>query len=86
MTGNKIGVPISGGTDAHRVSTYNPVTVPQWFLDGKTAGGTALREAEETPNQIGGIESVLTMVGGEIGYAAGPYRQMDTHVAAQRGF
>ncbi len=26
-------------------------------------------------DQVGGIESLLTMVGGKIVYAAGPYRQ-----------
>jgi predicted amidohydrolase YtcJ len=119
VTGHKMGVMIGAGTDAHRVSTYNPFTVLQWFLDGKTAGGTRLRGPEETPSradalrfytagsawvshdedirgslevgkqadlavlskdymtvpveQIGGIESVLTMLGGKVVYAAGPY-------------
>jgi predicted amidohydrolase YtcJ len=126
VTGNKIGVAIGAGTDAHRVSTYNPFTVLQWFLDGRNASGTALRAAEETPSradalrfytlgsawvshderlrgslevgkladlavlskdyltvpvdQIGGIESVMTMVGGKVVYAAGPYQSLDgTH-------
>ena len=116
VTGNKIGVMISAGTDAHRVSTYNPFTVLQWFLDGKTAGGTPLRGPAETPSradalrfytigsawasgdedirgslevgkqadlavlssdymtvpvdQIGGIASVLTMLGGKVVYTA----------------
>ncbi len=124
VTGNRIGVAIGAGTDAHRVSTYNPFTVLQWFLDGKTAGGTALRGAEETPSradalrfytlgsawvshddeargslevgkwadlavlsrdymtvppaEIGGIESVLTLVGGRVVYAAGSYTQLET--------
>ena len=123
MTAKKIGVMISGGTDAHRVSTYNPFTVLQWFLDGKTAGGTALRGSEETPsradalrfytmgsawvandeNQRGSLEvgkfadlavlskdymtapvgeigetvSLLTMLGGKVVYAAGPYAQWE---------
>ena len=126
VTGSRLGVPIGAGTDAHRVSTYNPFTVLQWFLDGKNAGGTALRGAEETPSridalrfytsgsawishdeqvrgsldvgkfadlavlskdymtvpveQVGGIESVLTMVGGKVVYAAGPFVALDrTH-------
>ncbi len=126
VTGNKIGVAIGAGTDAHRVSTYNPFTVLQWFLDGRNASGTALRAAEETPSradalrfytlgsawvshderlrgslevgkladlavlskdyltvpvdQIGGIESMMTMVGGKVVYAAGPYQSLDgTH-------
>jgi predicted amidohydrolase YtcJ len=116
VTGRRIGVNIGAGTDAHRVSTYNPFTVLQWLLDGKTAGGTPLRGPEETPsradalrfytmgsawvshdedvrgslevgkqadlavlssdymtvpvNQIGGLQSVLTMVGGKVVYEA----------------
>ena len=119
VTASKIGVRIGAGTDAHRVSTYNPFTVLQWLLDGRTASGAATRGPEETPsradalrhytigsawvsfdedtrgslevgkwadlavlssdymtvpvNQIGQIESVLTMVGGRIVYARGPY-------------
>ena len=126
VTGSKIGVTIGAGTDAHRVSTYNPFTVLQWFLDGRNASGTALRGTEETPSradalrfytlgsawvshdervrgslevgkladlavlsrdyltvpvdQIGGIESVMTMVSGKVVYAAGPYQTLDgTH-------
>jgi hypothetical protein len=121
VTGAKIGVAIGAGTDAHRVASYNPFTALQWFLDGKTVAGVAIRGPEETPSraealrlytlgsawfsfdetrrgsleigkladlavlskdymtvpvdQIGGIESLLTMVGGKIVYAAGPYRQ-----------
>ncbi len=51
MTAKKIGVMIAGGTDAHRVSTYNPFTVLQWFLDGRTASGAAIRGPEETPTR-----------------------------------
>jgi predicted amidohydrolase YtcJ len=123
VTGQKLGVPIGAGTDAHRVSTYNPFTVLQWLLDGRTASGAAIRGPEETPSradalryytigsawvshdertrgsletgkwadlavlsadyltapvqEIGRIESVLTMVGGRIVYTAGPYRALD---------
>ncbi|MBZ5676941.1 MAG: amidohydrolase [Acidobacteriia bacterium] len=121
VTGAKLGVAIGAGTDAHRVASYNPFTALQWFLDGKTVSGVAIRGPEETPSraealrlytlgsawfsfdetqrgsleigkladlavlsrdymtvpvdQVGGIESLLTMVGGKIVYAAGPYRQ-----------
>ena len=51
VTGEKVGVPIGAGTDAHRVSTYNPFTVLQWLLDGRNASGTALRGSEETPTR-----------------------------------
>jgi len=122
VTAKNIGVVIGAGTDAHRVSTYNPFTVLQWFLDGRNAGGTALRGPAETPTradalrfytagsawvshdddergtleagkwadlavlssdymtvpvaEIGRIESVLTMVGGTVVYAAGGYRDL----------
>jgi predicted amidohydrolase YtcJ len=121
VTGAKLGVAMGAGTDAHRVASYNPFTALQWFLDGKTVSGVAIRGPEETPSriealrlytlgsawfsfdetqrgslevgkladlavlskdymtvpvdQIGGIESLLTMVGGKIVYTATPYRQ-----------
>ena len=121
MTAKEIGVPVGAATDAHRVASYNPFTALQWFLDGKTISGIALRGPEETPSridalrfytlgsawfsrdenkrgslaigkladlavltkdyltvpveQISGIESVLTMVGGKIVYTAAPFTQ-----------
>jgi len=118
-TGKKIGVAIGGGTDAHRVASYNPFTSLQWFLDGRTVGGTAIRGPEETPDradalrfytlgsawfsfddkkrgsleagkladlavlskdymtvpvdEVHTIESLLTMVGGRVVYASGPF-------------
>lgn len=51
-TATKIGVSIGGGTDAHRVASYNPFTSLQWFLDGKTVAGTAIRGPEETPDRL----------------------------------
>jgi predicted amidohydrolase YtcJ len=123
MTAKEIGVSVGAGTDAHRVASYNPFTALQWFLDGKTVSGIALRGPEETPNRIdalrfytlgsawfsrdedkrgsltagkladlavltkdymavpvdevGGIESLLTMVGGKVVYAAGPFAQFE---------
>jgi hypothetical protein len=128
MSAKRIGVMVSAGTDAHRVSTYNPFTVLQWLLDGKTAGGTALRGPEEAPTradalrfytmgsawvahdddkrgslevgkfadlavlaqdyltepleEVGANSSLLTMVGGNIVYAAGPYVQVEQKPAA----
>jgi len=122
-TAKEIGVAVGAGTDAHRVASYNPFTALQWFLDGKTVSGVAIRGPEETPTraealrlytlgsawfsrdedqrgslepgkladlavlskdymtapveQVGGIESLLTMVGGRIVYAAGPYAQFE---------
>jgi predicted amidohydrolase YtcJ len=123
MTAKEIGVPVGAGTDAHRVASYNPFTALQWFLDGRTVSGIALRGPEETPSRIdalrfytlgsawfsrdeakrgslaagkladlavltkdymtvpveevGGIESLLTMVGGKVVYAAGPFAQFE---------
>ncbi|HEX4273723.1 MAG TPA: amidohydrolase [Bryobacteraceae bacterium] len=123
MTAKEIGVAVGAGTDAHRVASYNPFTALQWFLDGKTVSGIALRGPEETPSraealrlytlgsawfsrdedkrgslavgkladlavltkdymtapveQVGGIDSVLTMVGGKIVYASGPYKKLE---------
>jgi len=123
VSGDKIGVHIGGGTDAHRVASYNPFTSLQWFLDGKTVSGLAMRGPEETPTRqqalrfytkgsawfshdddtrgslepgkladlavlskdyltvpvgkIGDIESVLTMVGGKIVYAAGVFTSLE---------
>jgi predicted amidohydrolase YtcJ len=51
VTATALGVAISAGTDAHRVSTYNPFTVLQWFLDGRNASGTLLRGPAETPSR-----------------------------------
>ena len=52
VTGAKLGVSIGAGTDAHRVASYNPFTALQWFLDGKTVSGRAIRGPEETPSRI----------------------------------
>jgi predicted amidohydrolase YtcJ len=115
----RMDIVVGGGTDAHRVMSYNPFVSLQWMVDGKTVGGLAMRAPEELPTrmqalrlytqgsawfafddetrgslapgmladlavlsrdyltvpteQIGGITSLLTMVGGRIVYAAGPF-------------
>ena len=46
-TALKLGINVGGGTDAHRVMSYNPFVSLQWMLDGKTVGGTAMRAPEE---------------------------------------
>lgn len=130
MTAKKIGIVVSAGTDAHRVSTYNPFTVLQWLADGKTASGQALRGPEETPSradalrfytmgsawetfdegkrgsleigkfadlavlnqdymtepadQIGRNFSLLTLLGGKVVYAAGPYAQLEAKPGARK--
>jgi predicted amidohydrolase YtcJ len=119
VTALRMGMPVGGGTDAHRVMGFSPFVSLQWMLDGKTIGGAAMRAAEELPSriealklytqgsawftfednergalavgkladlavlsrdyltvpveEIGGTVSLLTMVGGRIVYAAGPF-------------
>jgi predicted amidohydrolase YtcJ len=123
MTAKKLGVPVGAGTDAHRIASYNPFTSLQWLLEGKTAGGLALRRVDEAPGredalrfytlgsawfsrdesdrgslevgkradlavlskdymsvpvaEVGTIESLLTMVGGRVVFAAGTYAQLE---------
>ncbi len=48
----RMGLPVGGGTDAHRVMGPNPFVSLQWMLDGKTLAGTAMRAAEELPTRI----------------------------------
>ncbi|QHF50140.1 amidohydrolase [Pseudomonas sp. S49] len=114
------GVPVGAGTDATRVSSYNPWTSLYWMVSGRTVGGLALYEEglprttalelfthgsawfsseqgkkgqikvgqladlaalsadffhveEET---IKWIESVMTVVGGKIVYAAGDFEDL----------
>jgi predicted amidohydrolase YtcJ len=122
-TAMNMGVQVGGGTDAHRVMSYNPFAALQWMVDGRTIAGTPTRDADElttrdealrlytegsagfthdearrgalTPGrladlavltkdyagvpaaEIGGIESVLTMVGGQIVFAAGEFAPLE---------
>lgn len=48
----KMGLPVGAGTDAHRVTNYNPFVSLQWMLDGKTVNGTATRGRVETPTRL----------------------------------
>jgi predicted amidohydrolase YtcJ len=50
-TALNLGLDVGGGTDAHRVMSYNPFVSLQWMLDGKTVGGTATRDLDETPSR-----------------------------------
>jgi predicted amidohydrolase YtcJ len=123
LTGHRLGVVIGGGTDAHRVASYNPFTALQWFLDGKTVSGSPTRGPEETPDrqtalrfytlgsawfsfdddmrgsleagkladlavlsadyltvpveEVGNVESVLTLLGGEVVYAAAEFAALE---------
>ncbi|QSL85891.1 amidohydrolase [Pseudomonas atacamensis] len=114
------GVPVGAGTDATRVSSYNPWTSLYWMVSGRTVGGLALYE-EGLPRStalelfthgsawfsseqgkkgqirvgqladlaalsadffsveeeaIKWIESMMTVVGGKIVYAAGDFEDL----------
>ena len=121
-TALRLGLTVAGGTDAHRVSSYNPFVALQWYLDGTTIGGVKTRGDAEAPSrrqalemytrnsafmandddkrgtlepgkladlavlssdyltapvsEIGKIRSLLTMVGGKVVYASGPFGSM----------
>ena len=117
-----MGVPVGAGTDATRVSSYNPFLSLYWLVTGKTVGGLSLYPEENrfdrakalelytvgsswfstedgkkgslAPGQLAdlavlssdyfsipeeeikNLESLLTMVGGKIVYAAGEFSRM----------
>ena len=124
-----MGIPVGGGTDAHRVMGYSPFVSLQWMVDGTTVGGTVMRAPQELPTrmqalrlytegsawfafdetmrgelaagkladlavldrdyltvptkEIGGIVSLLTMVGGRVVYADGPFAAYEEKPASR---
>jgi predicted amidohydrolase YtcJ len=118
----ELGVPVGAGTDATRVSSYNPFVSLYWLITGNTIGGTALykddnrlersealrlytagsswfssedgKKGSILPGQLADLsvlsadyfsipedeikrlESVLTIVGGKIVYANGPFSKL----------
>jgi hypothetical protein len=118
----EIGVPVGAGTDATRVSSYNPYLSLYWLITGKTIGGLGLYPEENrldraealqlytmgsswfstedgkkgalAPGQLADLailsadyfsipdeeikqlESVLTIVGGKIVYAAEEFSKL----------
>jgi len=117
-----MGVPVSAGTDATRVSSYNPWLSIYWMVTRRTLGGRQFGGAENVlsreealrlytvgsawlsneevvkgrikrgqyadfailsddymtvpPERIRSIESVLTMTGGDVVYAAVPFTEI----------
>jgi predicted amidohydrolase YtcJ len=55
-TAMRLGLTVAGGTDAHRVSSYNPFVALQWYLDGTTIGGVKTRAAAEAPSRRQALE------------------------------
>ena len=56
VTAMKLGLTVAGGTDAHRVSSYNPFVALQWYLDGTTIGGVKTRGEAEAPSRRQALE------------------------------
>ena len=55
-TALRLGLTVAGGTDAHRVSSYNPFVALQWYLDGTTIGGVKTRGDAEAPSRRQALE------------------------------
>jgi hypothetical protein len=118
----EMGVPVGAGTDATRVSSYNPFLSLYWLVTGKTIGGLSLYPEKNRlarakalelytvgsswfsteddkkgslaqgqladlavlssdyfsipEEEIKNLESVLTIVGGKVVYAAGEFSSM----------
>ena len=54
----ELGVPVGAGTDATRVSSYNPFLSLYWLITGKTVGGTALYRERQSSRTDGSAPSV----------------------------
>jgi predicted amidohydrolase YtcJ len=52
VTAMKMGIEVSGGTDALAISSFNPFVSLRWFLDGKTITGAATRGPDELPSRL----------------------------------
>jgi predicted amidohydrolase YtcJ len=55
-TALRLGLTVAAGTDAHRVSSYNPFVALQWYLDGTTIGGVKTRDEAEAPSRRQALE------------------------------
>ncbi|MBI5582053.1 MAG: amidohydrolase [Deltaproteobacteria bacterium] len=119
----ELGIPVGAGTDATRVSSYNPFVALYWLISGRTIGGTAIypesnrldrlealrlytlgsswfssedgKKGSIVPGQLADLsvlsadyfsipeeqikrlESVLTVIGGRIVFAAGDFKEFD---------
>lgn len=123
-----MGIPLGAGTDGTRGASYNPWIALYWLTTGKTVGGTALYDKDNTlsredalevytkgsawfsseekvkgtlepskyadfallsddyfsvpEGKIKTIESVLTVVGGDVVYGAGEYNKLNPQLPA----
>jgi predicted amidohydrolase YtcJ len=51
VTAMRLGVIVSGGTDANIPAPYNPFVALRWLLDGRTLTGSQTRSQEELPSR-----------------------------------
>ena len=52
VTAMKMGIKVSGGTDALAISSFNPFVSLRWFLDGKTITGATTRSPDQLPSRL----------------------------------
>jgi predicted amidohydrolase YtcJ len=56
------GIPLGAGSDAPRVSRYDPWAVVHWLVTGKTAGGTQLYPANSLPSRMEALRLVTASI------------------------
>ncbi|WP_306324398.1 amidohydrolase [Streptomyces venezuelae] len=61
----RLGIPVGAGTDATRVSSYNPWVALHWLVTGRTVGDLPLRPAEQLLSREQALE-LYTLGGARI--------------------
>ena len=56
------GIPVSGGTDATRVASYNPWVCLAWLVTGRTVGGVRIYPASQCPDRQTALEMLTHKV------------------------
>jgi len=51
----EMGIPVGAGTDATRVSSYNPWVALQWLVTGRSVGGLQLYPAANSLDRLGAL-------------------------------
>jgi hypothetical protein len=51
----ELGIPVGAGTDATRVSSYNPWVALYWLVTGRTAGGLPLYDEKNRLNRAAAL-------------------------------
>ncbi|MEU3072543.1 amidohydrolase [Streptomyces laurentii] len=61
----RLGIPVAAGTDATRVSSYNPWVALHWLVTGRILGGLSLRSADRLVSREKALE-LYTLGGARI--------------------